>query len=412
MLAGPDPDKWNIMLIGDDNQSIYSFRGANVAAFISFIKKYKLVQLNMGQNYRSTKTIVDAADGVVRCNKVRIEKEVFTENEQGSKIRYYTCTDEAKEAQKVATTIINCVRSNDEISYNDIAILYRLRGQSRIFETVLTKHGIPVKVVAGVSFFSRRVVKDLIAYVRLIVNPNDREAFRRIANVPSRHIGTVSLQAILKYLEEHEDVSLFDACRNISFRQRETKRGINNFISVIQALCDIAHYIDEHAKDEEDVNVGMIIREIYNLINYGDYIKEQMSDDVEQHESDVSSLINFASDYKSINDFVTAVVEHDINQEDKDDIATVKLLTMHSAKGLEWPIVFIVGNNNGTIPLWRATQEGNIEEERRLFYVAMTRAKKLLILTRPKEVMRRGRRAIAMENLFIKEIKPQYLQRL
>lgn len=411
LLAGPDPDKWNVMLVGDDCQSIYSFRGANVAAFISFVKKYKLVQLNMGQNYRSTKTIVEAADGVVRNNKVRIEKEVFTENEQGAHIRLYACGDEKEEAKKVAHLILNCVKNNDRISFNDIAVLYRLRGQSRILETTLAKSGIPVKVLAGLSFFSRRVVKDLVAYVRLVVNPNDREAFRRIINVPNRHIGAASLKTILTYLEEHEDMSLFDACRNIKFRQRDTQKGVTNFVAILQALCEIAHYIDEHAEDEDDVNAAIIVREIYNMTNYGDFIKEQADSDVEQCESDISSLISLASEYKSIDDFVAAIVEQDITQEDKDDIAAVKLLTMHGSKGLEWPVVIVVGNNQGTVPLWRAAQEGNLEEERRLFYVAMTRAKKLLVLTRAKETMNRGRRIMTTESQFLREIKPEYLKR-
>lgn len=413
LLAGPDSDQWNLCVVGDIDQSIYSFRGANVSAVINFVQQQKLVQLNMGQNYRSTRTIVEAADSVIRNNKVRIEKEVFTENEQGTMIRYYTCADNQTEAEKVATVIKKIVTARPDISYNDIAILYRTRGQSRILEAELTKQGIPIKVLAGLSFFARRVVKDLLAYVRLVVNPNDREAFRRIVNVPNRHIGEASLKTILAYLEVHEEASLFDACRNVTFRQRDTKKGVENFISIIQALCEVANYINDSDEDDSTVNAAVIVRETYNIINYGDYIQEQMFDDVEQHESDVSALIDFASEYKSVNDFVAAVVEQDVNQEKDDQEAnTVKLLTMHGSKGLEWPVVFIVGNCNGTIPLFRAVNDGNIEEERRLFYVAMTRAKKLLILTRPKTVTRNGRQMSSMENPFIKEIKAQYIRRL
>lgn len=367
LLAGPDPDKWNLMLIGDDNQSIYSFRGANVAAFINFIKQNNLVQLNMGQNYRSTKTIVNAADCVVRHNQVRIDKEVFTENEQGNQISLFTCVDQKAEAKKVASIIRACV-SQGNLTYDDIAVLYRLRGQSQIIEEVLTKNNIPVKVISGLSFFSRRVVKDLLAYVRLVVNPNDRAAFSRIVNVPNRHIGEASLKAVLDYLELHEEASLYDACSNVKFRQRETKRGMDNFLAVIKTLCDVAQEIDENV-DDDNYNAAAIVRETYNLINYGEYIKEHMSDDIDQHESDISALINFASEYKTVKEFVTAVVERDLIQEEDDLVVpTVKLLTMHGSKGLEWPVVIIVGNNDGTVPFFPAVQEGNLEEERRLFY--------------------------------------------
>ena len=410
LLAGPDSDKWNLMLIGDDNQSIYSFRGANVAAFINFIKQNNLVQLNMGQNYRSTKTIVNAADCVIRHNQVRIDKEVFTENEQGNQITLFTCADQKAEAKKVASIIRACV-SQGTLTYDDIAVLYRLRGQSQVIEEVLTKNNIPVKVVSGLSFFSRRVVKDLLAYVRLVVNPNDRVAFSRIVNIPNRHIGEASLKAVLNYLELHEEVSLYDACTSVKFRQRETKKGMDNFLAVIKTLCDVAREIDENI-DDDNYNAAAIIRETYNLINYGEYIKEYMSDDIEQHESDVSALINFASEYKTVNELVTAVVERDLIQEEDDLVVpTVKLLTMHGSKGLEWPVVIIVGNNDGTVPFFPAVQEGNLEEERRLLYVAMTRARKLLFLTRSKERMVNGRRIVTRESQFIREIQSDYLRR-
>lgn len=410
LLAGPDPDKWNLCVVGDSDQSIYSFRGANVSEVLLFVKKYDLVQLNMGQNYRSTKTIVEAANSVVINNKVRVEKEVFTENEEGSTIKMITVADEKSEAKKIVN-IVRTVTSQGTVNYGDIAVLYRYRGQSRLIETEMMKQNIPCKVVSGGSFFSRRIVKDLLAYVRLVVNPCDREAFNRIVNVPHRHVGEASLKAVLTYIEEHDNVSVFDACRNVSFRQRETKRGIDNFVAVMQALCEIAHYIDENADNEDDINVAMLIRETCNLIDYRTYIKEYISDDVEDYESDLNELLNIASEYKSVNDFVTAVVENDIKQDDNDDVPRVKLMTLHGSKGLEWPVVIIAGNNEGTIPSYRSLNEGNLEEERRLFFVGMTRAKKLLFLTRAKEIMYRGKHIVSSESRFIKEIKPEYLKR-
>lgn len=369
LLSGPDREKWNLMVICDPDQSIYSFRGANIAAFINFIKKNNLVQLNMGQNYRSTKTIVEAADGVVKHNKIRIDKEVFTENEQGNKISMFTCVDEAAEAKKIAAVIKACV-SQGTLSYNDIAVLYRTRGQSQNIEKVLLKQGIPYKIVSGKPFFARRVVKDLLAYARLVVNPNDREAFKRIVNVPHRHIGDASLKAILDYLTEHEEASLYDACEKVSFRQRETQKGIDNFVATIKALCDITNQIETNEYESENVNAAVLIRETYNITNYGDFIKEHMSDDVDQCESDISALINVASEYKTVEEFMVAVTEYEVNNEEDEDVtnSTVKLMTMHGSKGLEWPVVIVAGCNDGTSPSFWAMKEGNLEEERRLFF--------------------------------------------
>lgn len=388
---------------------IYSFRGADVSAAIKFVKQYNLTQINMGLNYRSTKTIVAAADSVVRHNLLRIEKEVFTENEQGTTVKLFEVWDEKQEAKKAVKIIRTCT-SQGILSYDDIAILYRYRGQSRILEQELLKNNIPCKVVSGVPFFSRKVVKDMLAYVRLVVNPNDREAFRRVINVPNRKVGDASIKAIMDYLEKHDGVSIYEACHNVTFRQRATKLGVNNFLAIMGALSDIANMISE--EDDDDATAAAVVREIYNLTNYSDYIKSSTDDDAQQAESDISSLINLARNYKDISDFVNAVLEHEVEQDEQEGIPTVKLLTMHGSKGLEWPVVIIVGCNEGTSPSYLALKDGNIEEERRLFFVSMTRARNLLFLTRAKEIMIQGRRQIARPSSFVKEIRSDLIQKL
>lgn len=387
---------------------IYSFRGADVSAAIKFVRQYNLTQINMGLNYRSTKTIVAAADSVVRNNLLRIDKEVFTENEQGSTVKLFEVWDEKQEAKKVVKIIRTCT-SQGTLSYDDIAILYRYRGQSRILEQELLKSNIPCRVISGIPFFSRKVVKDMLAYVRLIVNPNDREAFRRVINVPNRRIGDTSIKAIVDYLEEHDGVSIHEACRNVAFKQRATKHGVDNFLAILGALSDIANVISK--EDDEDATAAAIVREVYNLTNYSDYIKAS-TDDAQQAESDISSLINLARNYKDVSDFISAVLEHDVEQDEQEDVPTVKLLTMHGSKGLEWPVVIIVGCNEGTSPSYLALKDGNIEEERRLFFVSMTRARNLLFLTRSREVMVQGRRQITKPSCFIKEIKSDLIQKL
>lgn len=385
---------------------IYSFRGANVSAGMKFVQDNKLVQINMGQNYRSTKTIVNAADGVVRHNKVRIDKECFTENEQGAPIQMFTVSDEEAEAKQVTKIISSVIKKG--YSYDDIAILYRYRGQCYAFEKAFKSNKIPYKVLSGGSFFSRKAVKDILAYVKLTVNPNDREAFRRVVNVPNRHVGAVSLNTILNYVNDNDNVSVFEACRSVKLRQRDSRKGVENFLNIVYQLCDIAQYIDSNAKDNDNVSVANLVRETYSLIGYRDYVVEHENDKVEDVESDINTLINIASNYDSIEEFLNATVDT-AEESDNEEESTVKLLTLHGSKGLEWPIVIIVGNNDGTIPSFLAVQEGNIEEERRLFFVGMTRAKKVLFLTRAKQIMRNGRNMTTIVNPFIKEIGKDYL---
>jgi len=407
LLAGPDEKSWNLMYVCDSDQSIFGFRGADVNDFVSFVRNHDFTYLHMGQNYRSTQTIVKAAESVVKKNKNRVSKELFTENKQGAPVQVITVEDETREATVIGQIINKIVVKG--YKYSDIAILYRFRGQANVLDTAFKKMRIPHKIVSGESLFAARVVKDILAYIRLVVNPRDREAFRRIVNVPARGVGDASLKAILDYFQDNEGVTIFESCKAAKVKQTKTKQGIDNFVNIILQLCDIAAMI-ESTEDDPDISVATLISETYNLINYDEYIRKNIADNYEQSKSLLQALSNVAKDYKNVTEFINMTA--DIKEEDEDENDTVKLMTLHVSKGLEWPVVIIVGNNDGCLPSFKSLQEGNLEEERRLFYVGMTRAKDVLFLTRSKSVMRGGKPSRSLPSRFLKEIDNVYVKTL
>ena len=406
LLAGPDEESWNLMYVCDSDQSIFGFRGADVNDFVCFVKQHGFTYLHMGQNYRSTQTIVKAAESVVKKNPSRVPKELFTENKQGAPVQVISVADEAEEAKTVGKIISKVVTKG--YKYSDIAILYRFRGQASILDTVFKKMRIPHKIVSGDSLFSARVVKDILAYIRLVVNPRDREAFKRVVNVPARGVGDVSLKAILDHFQENEGVTIFESCKAAKVKQSKTRKGIDNFVNIILQLCDVAAMIDS-TEDDPDISVATLVYETCNLINYDEYIRKNIADDYDQAKSLLTALANVAKEYNNVNDFINMTA--DIKQEDEDENDTVKLMTLHVSKGLEWPVVIIVGNNDGCLPSSRSVQEGNIEEERRLFYVGMTRAKDVLFLTRAKSVMKGGKPYRTIGSKFLKEIDSSYVKK-
>lgn len=411
LLAGPDSSKWNLCLVGDDSQSIYSFRGANVSRYIRFIRENEFTVLSLGQNYRSTKVVVEASDSLVRKNQTRIEKRVFTENEQGENITMFTVNDDNLEAEKVSKIVRACERAG--WSRDDIAILYRTSSQSRILEEQFLKDNVPYKVISGLPFYSRKEVKDMMAYVRLVLNQYDQEAFRRVANVPKRNIGPASVDAILNYVDNNPEADIFDACEQVKLRNRKAQIGINNFVAVIEELYITANEINQNLDGNR--TLADLIRRVVILTDYEKHLGETAKgeEEVQQRMSNVYELINIARNYTDIEDFVESMMGYsDEDEEDEEGKATVKLLTMHASKGLEWPIVIVVGCNEGTSPHYLSLRDGNLEEERRLFYVAMTRAKKQLFLTRAKFVKdRSGFPHATNESRFIGEINERFINK-
>lgn len=393
------------------NKMIYSFRGADVSNYIRFIQENGFQVFNLSQNYRSTKTVVDASDSLVRKNTVRIEKPVFTENEQGEQIGVFTLDDDTLEAAQVTRIVRSCIAAG--WSYDDIAILYRTNSISRNVEESLLKNSIPYKVISGLPFYARKEIKDMMAYVRLVMNQHDQEAFRRVANVPKRGIGPASVDAILEYVNKHEEADIFDACEKVKLRNRKAQLGINNFVAVIEQLYETAAIIQSNGDGNR--SIADLIRQVVILTDYEKHLDETEKDEeaVESRMSNIRELMNMAREYTNVEEFVENMMGFsDEDEENEEGSASVKLLTMHASKGLEWPIVIVIGCSEGIAPHFLAVRDGNIEEERRLMYVAMTRAREQLFITRAKFVRDRGGSLHAtQESRFISEIDTRFVRK-
>lgn len=398
-------DKYkNVCLILDDEQSIYGFRGAAIETVLR-LKDYfpDLKEYILRQNYRSTQTIVKAARSLIEHNTGQIEKEIFTENEVGEKIVYFECANQAEEATK-AVALIKALLREDSVSHKDIAILYRMSYLSRTIEEALLSNGIPYEVVGGLPFYGRKEIKDIMSYVRFIYNPQDKQAFERIVNIPKRGIGKKSLEKIYHFVNhmQNDKLDLEEACKQVELTGK-AKQGIQDFNNIISTL---KKEVDNGITPEE------LIRTIVKLIGYNQYLIETEKKEAEEKIANVIELISIASQYDTLDDFIyNMALNSDIDKEEDDEESDdkIQLLTMHASKGLEYKAVIIVGANEGISPHWRADTLKELEEERRLFYVAMTRAKKFLFITRPKIVNMNGSPMYSKESRFIEEIDSKYL---
>lgn len=409
LLAGRDNDKWNLCVVGDIDQSIYSFRGTNVNEILKFIRDNNFNILNMGQNYRSTINIVKGSDSLIVNNTERISKKVFTENEIGPKITFMRPMDENAEAE----TVYKLIKASNKAgwSYNDIAILYRTNVLSRRLEENLIRNGIPYKIVNGLSFYSRKEVKDILAYVKLLANPKDTESFRRIANIPKRGIGDASVTQILFHAISKYGNNVVAACKDAPLRTSKARAGAEEFSAIMDQLSELAQLISVNIDGKR--NLGELIREIITIIDYRSYLNDTEKDEdlVYERMENVQELISIAKDYNDIDDFIESIMTYiqDDTEESEND-PKVNLMTIHGSKGLEWPIVIVVGCIENCLPHIISIKEGNVEEERRLMYVAMTRAKSQLILSGTQRVHdRSGEVNRAAMSRFISEINSKYI---
>lgn len=406
----------NICVVGDDAQSIYAFRGANIRNILNFQKDYPDAKVfKLEQNYRSTKNIVSAANSLISKNKHQLEKDVWTSNDSGEKIIVHKSLNEGQEAQYITERIIDH-QHNDNISYNNAAILYRTNAQTRALEEALRKKGIPYRIYGGLSFYQRKEIKDLLAYLRLAINPSDEEAFRRIINYPARGIGTTTLDRMVNLANTHEK-SLWEIASTIQNYSDTFNKGtatkisnfilkVNNYRGMIKRGED-AHVIAEEvgknsgllpelAKDKTPEGVSRY-ENIQELLSS---IEEFVATQKELEDGD-TSLENFLSDVALITDADTQANE---------DEPAVSLMTIHQAKGLEFPIVFIAGMEENLFPnIMTLTSRVDLEEERRLFYVALTRAEKLLYLTYCHTRYRWGKLNYNEPSRFIDEIDDAYV---
>lgn len=394
----------NIFVVGDDNQSIYGWRGADIKNILNFEKDFsdaKIIKLE--QNYRSTKTILEAANKLITHNKNKHEKNLHTENDQGDLINYYEASDDKNEAKHLSSKIFNEIKKGD-YSYKDIAIFFRTNTQSRLLEEELLRKSIPYKMVGSTEFYKRKEIKDILAFLKIIVNPSDEISLKRIINVPPRGIGNVTINNLDEIAKERE-VSFYEAIQ-IALKERFLS---NSVLMKIERLNNLLSELIEFP--EKDDIVGLI-NHVLHKTKYLDMLEKE-----EERKENIGEILNLAVEFQkereetTLNDFldsVTLASDLDKYSENSDQVT---LMTLHSAKGLEFPIVFIVGMEENLLPHFNSTMNGQVEEERRLFYVGITRAKEKVYLAGAARRMVFGKQQASIPSRFISEL-PQELIRL
>ena len=405
-----------VCVVGDDAQSIYSFRGANIDNILNFQNLYRQAKLfKLEQNYRSTQLIVQAANSLIRRNERQIPKNVFSENEHGEKLQLKPAYSDKEEAIIVCQDIKR-LRRQDHASWSDFAILYRTNSQSRSFEEQMLKDNIPYRIYGGLSFYQRKEIKDVIAYFRLIANPNDEEAFKRIINYPARGIGDTTVGKIIQTAQTY-GVSLWQVIKEPVLFPMEVSKGtmtkIQNFRELIEGWIGRVATEDAYTLGHDIIMNSGISKDIYSGRNPEDISRQEnleeflsgMQDFVEsRREEDMGNEI-FLPDFLQEVALLT-----DLDSEEGDENDKVTLMTIHSAKGLEFPTVFVVGLEENIFPSPMCTNSmRELEEERRLLYVAITRAEKHCILTCAQNRFRYGRMEYDTPSRFIRDIDPELL---
>jgi DNA helicase-2/ATP-dependent DNA helicase PcrA len=392
----------NICAIGDDDQSIYSWRGADFRNILNFQQDYEdAAVFHLGQNYRSTKTILKAAHNVVVNNRRREEKELYTENEEGAKIVCYEAIDEKGEAEYVADVIAKLC-SDDTHRYNDFAVFYRINAQSRTLENALRVARIPYTIVGSLKFYERMEIKDILAYLRLLVNRRDAISLKRIINVPSRGIGKTTLTRLEDFAYE-ERLTLYEAMKGvdqISSLQSRFQNAISEFVEIIES-------IDHNRKPSR------VIEDVLEKTRYIRALEEEGSVKAQSRIENVRELLSEAKEFEenqpepTLASFLEGItLKSDIDTYEE-QINQVSLMTLHNAKGLEFPVVFITGLEENMLPIWRSLENDvEMEEERRLCYVGITRAKQRLYLTSAAERRLFGNTSSNIPSRFIEEVPP------
>jgi DNA helicase-2/ATP-dependent DNA helicase PcrA len=407
----------NICVVGDDSQSIYAFRGANIKNIMNFQRDYDNVAIfKLEQNYRSTKNIVEAANSVIEKNKTKLDKQIWTDNGEGAKIKVMRTFTEADEGRFIANSIFDNAM-NLQMKNSDFAILYRTNAQSRALEDALRKKDIAYRIYGGLSFYQRKEIKDALAYLRLLVNPTDEEALKRIINYPARGIGDTTIDK-LSVAANHYKISIFELLLNLNTFDLNLNSGIKtkllNFVTMMQHFqiesqtknaFEIAEFVVQKTRliqdlESEGTPEGVSrVENIQELLNgLKDFIEEQ-----KENEAD-DSLAFFLED---------VALATDLDTKNKDDAPRVSLMTIHLAKGLEFPFVYIVGLEENLFPsAMSMNTRSELEEERRLFYVALTRAEKQAYLTYAQTRYRWGKLVDCEPSRFLEEIDEVFLEHL
>ena len=405
-----------VCVVGDDAQSIYSFRGANIDNILNFQRAYQGARLfKLEQNYRSTQLIVLAANSLIKHNQRQIPKDVYSRNETGEKLTLKPAYSDKEEAQIVCNDIKR-IKRLDKCEYSDFAILYRTNSQSRSFEEYMRKENIPYRIYGGLSFYQRKEIKDVIAYYRVVANPNDEEALKRIINYPARGIGDTTVNKIVQAANIH-GVSLWTVIKQPVVFQLEVNKGtmakIDSFRMLIEGWESRSKTEDAYVLGHDIIMQSGISKDIYSGKEPEDLSRQ------ENLQEFVSGLQDFVEtrreeglgDAVAMSDFLQEVsLLTDLDSDDDDSQPKVVLMTIHSAKGLEFPTVFIVGLEENIFPSPLCTNSlRELEEERRLLYVAITRAEKRCIMTCAQNRWRYGRMEYDTPSRFIKDIDPSLL---
>ena len=410
-------EKLRVCAVGDDSQSIYSFRGANIDNILNYQKQLPGTQLfKLEQNYRSTQTIVEAANSLIHHNRNQIQKEVFSKNDKGEKILYKPAYSDKEEALIVAKNIQR-IKRQDDCGYDQFAILYRTNAQSRSFEEEFRKQGIPYRIYGGLSFYQRKEIKDIIAYFRLVANPDDEEAFKRIINYPARGIGATTVMKIADCAHQNQ-VSFWEVIGNIEHYGLNVNKGtqtkLENFRLLISSFIDRSHTLDVYELGDAIIRESRISEDIMSGKNADDLARQ------ENLEEFLSGMQTFVAgrqeegrmDEAYLTDYLQDVaLLTDADSEGEKDEPRVSLMTVHAAKGLEFATVFVVGLEENIFPSpLAAVSVRELEEERRLLYVAITRAEKHCILTNAKNRFRYGKMEFDNPSRFIDEIDASLIE--
>ena len=393
----------NVTAVGDNDQSIYSFRGADITNILNFERDFPGTEIiKLEQNYRCTGNILKAANAVIKHNDAKYEKKLWTENEEGKLPSIYCGEDEYQEASYIVTQI-NHLKREEYFKNSDFAILYRMNSQSRAIEDILRREDIPYKIIGGLKFYERKEIKDTISYLRLVANQSDNLSFQRIINEPKRGVGKTSLEKIDQISKEN-NISYYEVIKEADKYIPKIYEATRQFVNTIEELKSL------------ELSVSEIITKVLKMSGYTDALKNENTIEAESRIQNIEELITVANEFekeaadKSLVEFLNSIsLSSDTdNIEETDDMVT--LMTLHSAKGLEYPVIFLVGMEEGIFPGYQSMMdETELEEERRLFYVGITRAKQYLYLTFAKKRTIFGSTSYNPPSRFIKEIPKDLL---
>ena len=404
-----NPRKMNLCMVGDSDQAIYAFRGADMENFYKVAMEKKPKTFVLGQNYRSTKTVVNSAQTLIRYNIRPDQKSLFTDNDEGEKILHVKARTQAAEATFIANQIHQLVEGG-QMKYKDAAILYRASFLSRNMEDALIKAHVPYRLVGGVSFYKRKEVKDIVAMVDFMANPENLHNLERILAM-EKGVGEKTVEKIIEETSQiyssYAIINLPNAIEALDEAVSKNNRIMNKINGFITRLRNVQAW-----KETNEETPAELITKLITEFDYLNYLKKYDEETYEERAKNVTELINMAKTYTDTREFLEDVVTSAPEQEgdEAEQVDAVTLMTMHASKGLEYRIVYIIDANSGIVPFWKCASEKEVQEERRLFYVAMTRAKENLVIASTDIVIQSGRPRISKPSPFISQIDNKFIE--